>query len=108
LKKTACNSITPANWKQSFPNEPRNKRAKPKAGEQHATQLKLGFEQKLAEMEMTALRAQMNPHFIFNCLNSIKLYTTDNEAAKASAYLTKFSRLDTAGAGKLPFRKGYT
>lgn len=44
-------------------------------------------------MEMTALRAQMNPHFIFNCLNSIKLYTTDNDAAKASAYLTKFSRL---------------
>ncbi|MEJ7828403.1 MAG: histidine kinase [Segetibacter sp.] len=61
--------------------------------EQHAGQLKLAFEQKLAEMEMTALRAQMNPHFIFNCLNSIKLYTTDNEAAKASAYLTKFSRL---------------
>jgi sensor histidine kinase YesM len=61
--------------------------------EQHAGQLKLAFEQKLAEMEMTALRAQMNPHFIFNCLNSIKLYTTDNEAEKASAYLTKFSRL---------------
>jgi sensor histidine kinase YesM len=64
-----------------------------KLEEQHATQLKLGFEQKFAEMEMSALRAQMNPHFIFNCLNSIKLYTTDNEAAKASAYLTKFSRL---------------
>ena len=61
--------------------------------EQHAGQLKLSFEQKLAEMEMSALRAQMNPHFIFNCLNSIKLYTTDNESAKASAYLTKFSRL---------------
>lgn len=61
--------------------------------EQHAGKLKLVFEQKLAEMEMTALRAQMNPHFIFNCLNSIKLYTTDNEAAKASSYLTKFSRL---------------
>ncbi|CAA9480237.1 MAG: Sensor histidine kinase [uncultured Segetibacter sp.] len=60
---------------------------------QHAGQLQLAFEQKLAEMEMTALRAQMNPHFIFNCLNSIKLYTTDNDAAKASAYLTKFSRL---------------
>ena len=61
--------------------------------EQHADQLKLTFEQKLAQMEMMALRSQMNPHFIFNCLNSIKLYTTDNEAAKASAYLTKFSRL---------------
>lgn len=61
--------------------------------EQHIRQLELGFEQKLAETEMTALRAQMNPHFIFNCLNSIKLYATDNNAAKASDYLTKFSRL---------------
>jgi hypothetical protein len=61
--------------------------------EQRIRQLELGFEQKLAETEMTALRAQMNPHFIFNCLNSIKLYATENDAAKASDYLTKFSRL---------------
>ena len=61
--------------------------------EHHAGQMKMAFEQKLAEIEMTALRAQMNPHFIFNCLNSIQLYTSDNEAAKASTYLTKFSRL---------------
>jgi signal transduction histidine kinase len=61
--------------------------------EQRIRQLELGFEQKLAETEMTALRAQMNPHFIFNCLNSIKLYATDNDAKKASEYLTKFSRL---------------
>ena len=60
---------------------------------QHADQLQLSFEQKLSEIEMSALRAQMNPHFIFNCLNSIKLYTTDNESAKAADYLTKFSRL---------------
>lgn len=60
---------------------------------QHIRQLELGFEQKLAETEMTALRAQMNPHFIFNCLNSIKLYATENDAAKAADYLTKFSRL---------------
>ena len=64
-----------------------------KLDEHHSSQLKLAFEQKLAEMEMSALRAQMNPHFIFNCLNSIKLYTTDNDSAKASVYLTKFSRL---------------
>ncbi|MFC5408075.1 sensor histidine kinase [Larkinella bovis] len=61
--------------------------------EQRIRQLELKFEQKLAETELTALRAQMNPHFIFNCLNSIKLYATDNEAGKASDYLTKFSRL---------------
>nr|WP_084757795.1 histidine kinase [Spirosoma luteum] len=60
---------------------------------QHIRQLETEFEQKLADTEMTALRAQMNPHFIFNCLNSIKLYTLDNEADKASDYLTRFSRL---------------
>lgn len=56
-------------------------------------QLQTEFEHKLADTEMTALRAQMNPHFIFNCLNSIKLYTLQNETDKASDYLTKFSRL---------------
>ena len=61
--------------------------------QQHIRQLETEFEQKLADTEMTALRAQMNPHFIFNCLNSIKLYTLDNEADKASDYLTRFSRL---------------
>jgi sensor histidine kinase YesM len=35
----------------------------------------------------------MNPHFIFNCLNSIKLYTTQNDSVAASEYLTKFSKL---------------
>jgi LytS/YehU family sensor histidine kinase len=60
---------------------------------QHIRQLELGFEQQLAQTEMTALRAQMNPHFIFNCLNSIKLYATENDAGKAADYLTKFSRL---------------
>ena len=46
-----------------------------------------------AELEMQALRAQMNPHFIFNCLNSIKLYTTQNDTLAATEYLTKFSKL---------------
>ncbi|TAE23658.1 MAG: hypothetical protein EAZ91_21675 [Cytophagales bacterium] len=43
--------------------------------------------------EMVALRAQMNPHFLFNCINSIKLYTLQNDTDKASDYLTKFARL---------------
>ncbi|GAB2601760.1 histidine kinase [Spirosoma areae] len=60
---------------------------------QHIRQLETEFEQKLADTELTALRAQMNPHFIFNCLNSIKLYTLQNDADKASDYLTRFSRL---------------
>ncbi|MEL6923778.1 MAG: histidine kinase, partial [Bacteroidota bacterium] len=55
--------------------------------------LKTEFNRKLAEIEMTALRAQMNPHFLFNCLNSIKLYMVQNDASTAASYLTKFSRL---------------
>jgi tetratricopeptide (TPR) repeat protein len=45
------------------------------------------------ETELRALRSQMNPHFIFNCLNSIKSLTLKNETDKASIYITKFSRL---------------
>lgn len=60
---------------------------------QKLKQLQTAFEHKIAETEMTALRAQMNPHFIFNCLNSIKLYTLENNSATASEYLTKFSQL---------------
>ncbi|MEI9909090.1 MAG: tetratricopeptide repeat protein [Bacteroidota bacterium] len=51
------------------------------------------FQRNLADVSLTALRSQMNPHFIFNCLNSIKLYTTQNDTVSASEYLTKFSRL---------------
>jgi sensor histidine kinase YesM len=51
------------------------------------------FQQKIAEIEMNALRAQMNPHFIFNCLNSIKLYSMENNSDAATSFLSKFSRL---------------
>jgi sensor histidine kinase YesM len=51
------------------------------------------FQRSLADVSMSALRSQMNPHFIFNCLNSIKLYTTQNDTVAASNYLTKFSKL---------------
>ncbi|MEO8772446.1 MAG: histidine kinase, partial [Ferruginibacter sp.] len=61
--------------------------------DQKIKQIETAFEQKIAETEMTALRAQMNPHFIFNCLNSIKLYTLENDSQTASEYLTIFSQL---------------
>jgi hypothetical protein len=48
---------------------------------------------KTVELEMQALRAQMNPHFIFNCLSSINRFILKNESEAASDYLTKFSRL---------------
>jgi sensor histidine kinase YesM len=60
---------------------------------QKIKQVETEFEHKIAETEMIALRAQMNPHFIFNCLNSIKLYTLENDSQTASEYLTKFSQL---------------
>jgi len=49
--------------------------------------------QKMAEVEMQALRAQMNPHFIFNCLNSINRYIVKSDQATASLYLTRFAKL---------------
>lgn len=64
-----------------------------KLEQRHVRQLKLDFEQQLADVRMKALRAQMNPHFIFNCLNSIQLYTSNNEAVKATDYLNRFSKL---------------
>ena len=51
------------------------------------------LQQKATELEMQALRAQMNPHFIFNSLNSINRFILRNNKAEASEYLTKFSRL---------------
>ena len=51
------------------------------------------FKQKMAETEMQALRAQMNPHFIFNSLNSIENFIMQNEKRLASDYLNKFAQL---------------
>jgi hypothetical protein len=51
------------------------------------------LKQKGTELEMQALRAQMNPHFIFNSLNSINWFIQENNKVKASEYLTKFSKL---------------
>jgi len=49
--------------------------------------------QQLAEVQLAALRSQMNPHFIFNALNSIKKFVIANEPANAEKYLGKFSKL---------------
>ncbi|MEO8209835.1 MAG: tetratricopeptide repeat protein, partial [bacterium] len=47
----------------------------------------------ITEVEMKALRAQMNPHFIFNCLKSINEYIQTNKTTLASDYLIRFSKL---------------
>ncbi|MEZ4893796.1 MAG: histidine kinase [Saprospiraceae bacterium] len=55
--------------------------------------LKTEFNKQLAESRMQALRAQMNPHFIFNCLNSINRYIIKSDIKTSSLYLTKFAKL---------------
>lgn len=54
---------------------------------------KLAVEKSLVEIEHTALRMQMNPHFIFNALNTIKGYYAENRVVEANDYLNNFATL---------------
>lgn len=67
--------------------ESRNKQKRKAAVEKVIT------EKKLTELEMQALKAQINPHFVFNCLNSIKGFIFDRDYKQADKYLDKFSDL---------------
>lgn len=51
------------------------------------------YEKRIAEVEMLALRSQMNPHFLFNSLNTIEYFVLKGEDEKATRYLANFSRL---------------
>jgi len=64
-----------------------------KAKNQHLITQKETADKELAELKVTSLRSQMNPHFIFNSLNAIKLYIINNEKQNAVYYLNKFSKL---------------
>jgi ligand-binding sensor domain-containing protein len=57
------------------------------------SKLRSDYEIKLNELENSALRTQMNPHFIFNSLNTINSFINRNEPARANQYISKFSRL---------------
>lgn len=70
------------------------------------------LKQKMAETEMMALRAQMNPHFIFNCISSIDNFIQDNDKVNASAWLSKFAKLirnilDSSKNEVIPFWKDW-
>jgi ligand-binding sensor domain-containing protein len=54
---------------------------------------KVRLEKHVLELEQKALRLQMNPHFIFNALQSINGYIARNDAAEARKYLAKFGKL---------------
>jgi len=61
-------------------------------------------------MEMRALRSQMNPHFIFNCINSIDALIQSNDKYHATVYLNKFAKLlrnilDSNKHNTVPFSK---
>ncbi len=60
---------------------------------EQAAVAKVMTEKKFAELEMQALKAQINPHFVFNCLNSIKGFIYDRNYEQADSYLDKFSEL---------------
>jgi sensor histidine kinase YesM len=51
------------------------------------------FNRKFSESELKALRSQMNPHFVFNILNTIESYALENNKKAASDMIQKFSRL---------------
>lgn len=54
---------------------------------------KIGLEKRMNELEQMALRAQMNPHFIFNSLNSVQHFILKHDADGAARYLAGFARL---------------
>lgn len=56
-------------------------------------QERTSIQQKLNELEQMALRSQMNPHFIFNCLNSIQNFIITNDLESSNWYLSEFAHL---------------
>ena len=70
------------------------------------------YRTQLAETEMMALRAQMNPHFIFNCISSIDNFIQDNDKENASAWLNRFAKLirqvlESSQSREVPFWKDW-
>lgn len=77
-----------------------------------AVKKEAALKQKIAETEMMAMRAQMNPHFIFNCISSIDNFILDNDKENASNYLNKFAKLirnilDNSKNEVIPFWKDW-
>jgi LytS/YehU family sensor histidine kinase len=54
---------------------------------------KIQLEKSLSKSILTSIKAQMNPHFFYNALNTIQAYIFTNDNRNASSYLAKFSKL---------------
>lgn len=57
------------------------------------TRMKERNRMRLEQLELKALRSQMNPHFIFNMLNAVQKYILENDKEASYRYLTRFSKL---------------
>jgi ligand-binding sensor domain-containing protein len=71
---------------------------------------KASLKQQITETEIAALKAQMNPHFMFNCINSIDAFIQNNDKYNATLYLNKFAKLirnvlDSSKQNVVPFSK---
>jgi sensor histidine kinase YesM len=64
-----------------------------KTEDERLKSLQLTYENEISKLKLESLRNQMNPHFIFNALNSIKAFLVTNDKVQASHYLGKFSKL---------------
>ena len=62
-------------------------------GKREASMQEMLNQKKLTELELQALKSQINPHFIFNCLNSIKLLSHRQQHQEAEKYLDRFAAL---------------
>lgn len=63
------------------------------AEEQRVAKLSADYEKQITLLHLQSLRSQMNPHFIFNALNSIKVFLIESDKENAVLYLNKFAKL---------------
>lgn len=67
----------------------------------HNQRIRMNARKKQAELRLESLRGQMNPHFIFNSLNSINYFISQNDRLSANRYIADFSRLIRSFLGNL-------
>ncbi len=68
------------------------------------------YQKRLSDLENQALRAQINPHFIFNALQAVKLFVLQNDVPQAEHYMSRFARLmrqimDNSRQSNVPLRQ---